>query len=380
MQGHRPRFVGAARQPASVSEGSGTMPNTDKKQRREAKRKAKRLAIRRRESVSPIKRLVEARGELECWASDNLDDMGQVQLFVYKQGAGLTGLAAFLVDRGVVGLKDAWVQMDVDRQRIREMLDESATRGIDMCRVAVEDIRRWVAGGVRWAHENGMRLPKDWSKPASFIGGVGDWSTADVSQFTKEFAGHPEDLRQRLIREPLDTYLRRSDIQFTFSTNAPYLDQRSGQYRGGSGGRGVLAPLDDEEIDDEDLDAIAADMPVEEMEQVSLRFQAIADSLAAQTALWLKERNEQPSPAIPDAWLSIITAGLTCKAAMPDAGPKEFADMGNEMLAELAEQIDKDRLPEYERAFGQVTAHFKANRGVLMEAFATESDDEEPGE
>ena len=41
------------------------------------------------------------------------------------------------------------------------------------------------------------RLPKDWIRSASLIGGIGDWESADVSLFVKEFVGHPEDLRQR---------------------------------------------------------------------------------------------------------------------------------------------------------------------------------------
>lgn len=177
------------------------MSKTDKKQRNKAKRQAKRLAIKRRDSISPIKRLAEAKGDVEYWMSEDFEELGQAQMFVYKRAAGLSGVACFLVDQGVVGLKDCWVRMRIERSEFQEMIDRSQERGISMRRVLPEQIRRMVAGGIRWAHENGMRLPKDWAKPASFIGGVSDWASADVSAFVKEFTGHPEDLRQRLIGE-----------------------------------------------------------------------------------------------------------------------------------------------------------------------------------
>src|SRR6059058_1090303 len=106
------------------------------------------------------------------------------------------------------------------------MIDACRRNGITMRRATIDEIRVLAAGGVRWAHENGMRVPKDLIKTATLIGGIGDWASADVSLFLKQFVGHPEDLRQRLLREHIDTYLKRTDIHFVFS-EAPYIDQAS---------------------------------------------------------------------------------------------------------------------------------------------------------
>jgi hypothetical protein len=228
------------------------MAKPDKKRRRELKRKEKRLAIRKRESVSPVKRLADAPGELECWMSKEFEVMGQASAFCYKRAAGLTGVACFLVDRGVVGLKDAWIQLNVDYSRFEEMLEISASRGIVTRQVPLDQVRNLVAGGVRWATENGMRLPKDWMRAAAFIGGIGDYKSADVSQFVKEFAGHPEDLRQRLIGETLETYLRRTDIRFIFSDAAPYMDPKTGEYVDLD--QIGTDEFDDDEFDDDEFD------------------------------------------------------------------------------------------------------------------------------
>jgi len=335
------------------------MSKADKKQRREAKRKAKRQEIRRRDSVSPVKRLADAPGMVECWASTNFDELGQISLYVYKQGAGLAGVAAFLVDRGVVGLKDAYVHMDVDREELRDMLDQAAARMISMQRIGVEEVRRWVAGGVRWAHDNGMRLPKDWHKPASFVGGVGDWASADVSRFTREFAGHPEDLRQRLIAEPFDSYVRRSDVQFTFSTDAPYLDQHSGQYRDGD----LYDDDDDDDADEPDeaeLDELMDFVPPEEIARLSDHFVSVGADLTVETTRWLKAHDEAPSPELPEAWMALAMIRAMAAATIPSGDMAEVSKFSNDMLLDVIERFEPERREEFVRAIDQVKAHMEA--------------------
>ena len=46
-----------------------------------------------------------------------------MQIFVFKQAGRLAGVACFLIDQGVVGLKDAWTRMNVDRIGILDMLE-----------------------------------------------------------------------------------------------------------------------------------------------------------------------------------------------------------------------------------------------------------------
>ncbi|HEX5243060.1 MAG TPA: hypothetical protein VFW23_07315, partial [Tepidisphaeraceae bacterium] len=226
-----------------------------------------------------------ARGDLECWISDDFESFNQLQIFVYKRGGGLSGIACFLIDRGVVGLKDAWNQLDILPEEFEKMLAKSERGGIPLHQCSVEEARKWIAGGVRWAHDNGMRLPKDWARTALLIDGVGDWHNADVSQFVKEFAGHPEDLRQRLIGEPLETYLQRKDVKFLFSDAAPYKGQHTGYYSD-------WRPLDDlDEEEDEELDdeTLASTLPDEQFDALLEGMAPLAENISEKTKARLLE-------------------------------------------------------------------------------------------
>jgi hypothetical protein len=357
-----------------------TVPKADKKQRRKAKRAAKRVELRRRESVSPIKRLAETPGQIECWMSDEFASRGQAQMFVYKRAAGLTGIACFLVDRGVVGLKDAWTRMHVDRMEFDEMIDMCDRRDLPMKRTTPEEIRRMVAGGVRWTQEHGMRLPKDWVKTASVIGGVGDWASAEVSGFVKEFAGNPEDLRQRLIGEPFDSFVLRKDVQFIFSDAAPYLDQVTGDYVNNEGSGDFDDEGDEEELSDEEIEAIASDIPIEEMNELSERFTAAAIILAEETTKWLAARGESPSPQLVQAWQSVIISSLLAKTSMPDAPPEELVDFAGVLLEGIHRRIDVPDMDEYERAVEQALEHSQTDprliqRAVMKGGMAGEADE-----
>lgn len=342
------------------------MARLDKKQRHKAKREAKRREARRRESISPLKRLADAPGEIEYWMSDGFDSFGQVSLFVFKRAAGLTGIACFLVDRGVVGLKDAWARMNIDRAEFSEMLDTCKSRGIAMNRATADEIRRMVAGGIRWAHDNGMRLPKEWAKPASLLGGVGDWASADVSLFVKEFAGHPEDLRQRLIGEPFDDYIRRADVTFIFSDSAPHLDQETGEYVGADDEDDD--GYDDDDEDDEDFEGGEADIPEVEIDAILQRYAPTTRMLASETAAWLKARGEAPSPELFAAWGSIMLATILSKAAMPDAPQRDAADFGVKLLTGLAGRIEKQHRAEYRKAVHQALEHLQTEPMMMQNA------------
>lgn len=359
------------------------MSKPDKRQRHKAKREAKRLAARRRASVSPIKRLAEAKGEPACWISEGAEEMGQVQIFAHKQGAGLSGIACFLVDRGVVGLKDAWTRLRIDQDELNRMLDASEQSGIPMRRATLAEVRRWVAGGIRWAHDNGMRLPKEWHKPASLIGGVGDWTSADVSSFVKEFAGHPEDLRQRLLAEPFDTYVQREDVDFDFSDAAPYMDQETGAYRNTP----ASFEFDDddgnndgeESLDEDELEEIADALPDEEIDALADRLAPPAQALEADTTRWLASRGETPSAELFHAWRCVLIATMLAKLLPPGGGPDEGADFVGDLLDDLSRRVEPTRAAAHRRGVDQALAHLQTDpkimeRAVLNHGLASGSD------
>ena len=334
----------------------------DKKQRHKAKRQAKKLAARRRDSISPIKRLADAKGEIDCWTSGDFGDMRQMQIFAYKRGGGVSGVACFLIDQGVVGLKDAWVRISIPRSEFDEMVQKSAGHGIDMKRVPLETIRAVIAGAVRWTHDNGMRLPNDLAKVTSIIGGIGDWQSADVSNFSKEFMGHPDDLRRRLISEPFESYIQRKDIEFLFSDAAPVMDLETGRY---------IDPddsFDFDDMDEDQIESIANELPEEEIAQLEEQITPLAIGLAGDTTTWLSARGQAASAKLVNAWQSVIIAGTLANIAMPDAAPEEAAGYTENLLDGLSDRIDEKYLAEYQLAIDQVTEHFETDPAMMQNA------------
>jgi hypothetical protein len=338
------------------------MSKANKKQRHKARREAKRKEMRRRDSVSPVKRLAEAKGEIECWMSDGFEQFGQIQILIHKRTAGLSGVACFLIDRGVVGLKDVWCKMRVDRMEFTRMVEKSADHGISMELASVADARRWIAGGVRWAHDNGMRLPKDWAKVASIIGGVGDWANADVSRFKMEFAGHPDDLRQRLIAQPFEEFMLRNDIQFIFNEAAPLMDIETGEYD------------DDDDFDSETFIDI---IPEDELRFMLQKVTARAAAMTAQTSDWLAARDEQPAPELLDAWRSVLIGLSMTDAIMPDEGSPQF-EVFEEVMIGLRDRIDPDRIAEYDCALGKVLDHLETDPKLISRSLDSKLAEEQP--
>lgn len=341
------------------------MSSANKKQRHETKRKAKKKETRRREAGSPIKRLADARGEVECWMSEDYEGNRQRQIFVFKRAAGMSGVSCFLVDRGVVGLKDAWSRMDVHAEDREHMLNGGESRGFSMNRVDVEEARNWVAGAARWANDNGMRLPKDWIKCALLIGGAGDWESADVSEFEKKFVGHPEDLRQRLIGESVEAYLKRKDIEFIFDLTAPYMDQETGGY--------TRDDDDDDDDDFSDLDSLdpdgverlLRDLPDDAIDKLLDQFTAAANDLVKQTTSWLGARGDTPSSELFEGWRSVMLSGMLTSVAMPDAKGSEIAEFSADLLLGITERVDLDRYDERERAIAQALEHLTAEPQIV---------------
>jgi len=337
------------------------MSKGNKKQRRE-----KRREMRRKESISPLKRLAEAKGEVECWMSPDFET-GQMQLFAYKQAAGMSGIACFLVDQGVVGLKDSWAKMNISRGDFDDMIEGTGRRGLQVVRASVEDVRRVVAGGMRWAHEHGMRLPADWPKHVAIIGGVGDWKSADVSDFAKEFVGHPIDLRQRLIGESMETFLERKDIEIIFSDAAPYTDEMTGEYMPGTEFEPHAEEYEDEEDEgeEEDFESIGMDFPEDEIDDLKAQLTPTLTALVKETGTWLKTQGKTPLPGLEDAWKAIVLSSVVSAAVLPEGSEEEVAELGGELFEKLSRRLVECGNTDHIDAAQQAIEHLKTDTQLI---------------
>src|SRR5207248_7624217 len=95
-------------------------------------------------------------------------------------------------------------------------------------RTDVQTVRHVVAGAIRFASENGFRLPHKFERWTLLIGGVGDWHTADIREFgiggKLRWCGPMHDLKKRLIRGSVDDFLQRPDVEFITDADEMLMD------------------------------------------------------------------------------------------------------------------------------------------------------------
>jgi len=191
-----------------------------KKERHRIKRRAKQQAHRRRSSAGPYQR-IGAGGEVEaCLINDDWREKGQAVICTLRgvPGGG-HAMATFLVDLWCAGLKDAWGRLEISREDFDEML-EQMEMGTYLRFVPgdLDLVRRILAGSIRFATQNGFRLPRRYERWVSVMGGVGDWKTADLSGFGVDgklrWVAPMDDLRRRLIGCSVEEFLARPDVEF----------------------------------------------------------------------------------------------------------------------------------------------------------------------
>ena len=190
-----------------------------KKERQRQKRKAKQEMIRKQNAVSPYKRVAEGK-VVTCLVNEGWKEKGMANVHVLRAGVGgPTGAAVFLVDCWCAGLKDIWGVVGVSPseylRKTHAMADED---GMEFVEVPLEEAARIVAGGVRFAVQNGFRLPPHSDRWLPFVGPV-DWQTADLSDFGREngellWMGDMDFLRRRLIGCTAEEFLKRPNVKY----------------------------------------------------------------------------------------------------------------------------------------------------------------------
>jgi hypothetical protein len=303
------------------------MPDRSRqKERKRLKRKRKQQEHRRAASISPLQAISRVPGEVQCWMNTNWGVTRQASIWVLRQTrSGRCAMAAFLVDFGMAGLKDAWGRIDITSAEFFDDVLDPMRERVPVAEVSVDEARRFIAGGLRFAHDNGFRLPHRYDRWLSVLGDIGDWREADVSDFDMEFAGSMDDLRKRLIGQSVEDFLAREDVTIVLSDAAPSL-------------------IDDNSLEFEDAQDDLADVAVECVRE------------------WCTAGGESPSPFIGRAWdsYSDVIMELLNRVDSPEGLDKSVLSA---QVAELvADQVllepARDRA-EILRAFDQV-ARFAA--------------------
>jgi len=276
------------------------MPDRSRqKERKRLKRKRKQEALRKAASASPFKLISRLPAEVQCWMNTNWEQTRQASIFVLRQTrSGRCAMANFLVDFGMAGLKDAYGRLDSTAAEFFDEVLEPFRDRFPMASIDPSEAGRYIAGGIRFAHDNGFRLPHRYERWVAILGDIGDWRNADVSDFEMEFAGSLDDLRHRLIGQPVEEFLAREDVSIVLSDLAPSL-------------------LSDDILDYEEKD--------DELRQLAL----------SSIVRWLISVGETPSPLVERAWDIYVEAIAT----IGDQIAEVAQDNSNAAACEMAEAI-----------------------------------------
>jgi hypothetical protein len=326
------------------------MSRLKKKERRRLKRKEKRKQAIRLRNQSPYGQLRSAGSVEACLINDNWRQSGQAVIHVLARAPGRPpATAGFFVDLWCAGLKDAWGRLNVTYADFRKVVDEmSDGAGLDFVSCELNLARSLIAGSIRFAHDNGFRLPARYERWVALLGGVGDWSTADLSNFGLDgklrWVGPMADLRRRLVGTRAEDFLAREDVEYI-------------------------------------VGAEEGDVPDELAEAIDAHMQSLYEDMLNAVRRWCFANGEAPHPRLPEAVGITLEAILQVEDVGVDEADKEeqvAAAMENlgDMLAMEAPQ-DARQLGE---ALGQVqrfTSSFERYEDMLQ-AIGLDERDEEP--
>jgi len=306
--------------------------NSRKTERHRLKRKKKKDLHRRRASVSPYLRLGSAGLAERCLVNDNWQDdgMASVQVLVHVPGGGYATVG-FLVDTWCAGLKDAWYRLEISMSEFR---DANKNHGVNLIDIDLEDVRSLVAGGIRFARQNGFRLPRHYERAVKIIGGVGDIDSADISNFGKDggllWCGSMSDLRKRLVGCTFDEFLSRDDVDYVseFGDEPWY-------------------PDDKEEDDEDEQDTTMGEIA-----------DSVRERLFNGAVKWCFANNEKPCAYLEDI-AGIIVESLmqaTCEGGLADDNEMDddrFAEKGLQNMQRMFSMENPEDVEELTKAMNQ---------------------------
>jgi hypothetical protein len=308
-----------------------------KKHQQRLKRKQKQLKARREQSGSPVKRIDMIAEPVVCYLNSDWRERGQATAWVVRRGPGLSiCFATFFVDTWCAGLKDAWGRLASSMTEIDDAIERS-NEAMDgtICAVELEEVRTVVLGAIRFAHQNGFRLPARCDRWVAFLGDAGDWREADLSNFGHEsgkliWVGPHEDLAARLVGSTVEEFLARPDVEYVLGGTGSWFNETT------------------EEEEGEEFN---------EAEEREL-FSAALERAAVKVRQWLLDRGDMPEPRLTEAMAFTMVALARSQVEGTELG-RDLNELDS-TIADLSPQTQA----ELKRAGGQVRqwiASFKSS-------------------
>lgn len=262
-----------------------------RKQKQKQKRQQKQRQAQRAQGT-PFSKLRSGAGEIEaCYINKHWEEDGVADVLALRRlPGGGRAFGAFLIDLMCLGLKDAWGRIDISLAEFRDMLGKTR-QTVELISVPPQTAWRLVSGGVRWAQDNGFRLPPRYERWVSVLGNPADCASADTSDFGDEdgeliYVGRLDDLSRRLIGCTLEQFLARPDVHLAERTLDEENEQELNEYEE------FMTDLAEED-----------DFELEEM------LTSYRTKLLDKVRQFLFSKSIQPHPRLPDA-IDLLTESV----------------------------------------------------------------------
>ncbi len=343
-----------------------------KRHRQKLRRQKKRIQMQRAQSGSPFSRVSQGGEVVACYVNRDWREAGMISMHVLRRRAdGGHSMGGFLIDPWCIGLKDAYGRQDMTASEFRENVIDHLSRNMDLERVSVDLARRLVAGAVRFSHQNGFRLPHKWERWTRVLGDIGDWRTADLSEFgvggKLRYVGDIDDLRRRLVGSKLEQFLDRGDVEFLMGPSG--MDFNASD-----------EPEDIEwELDEEDEDNADPDDFDEEL--VDEGIATVQDRALERVRRWCFANQVVPSPRLPEVIEHTLhNAGVVLIESKGADEPQEAGVVeGQRSLEELMSRQRGQDAIDFSRAIEQMQGYMRqfATAEAFIEALGLATTEEE---
>jgi hypothetical protein len=290
-----------------VTEDTAMSRDARKKQKQRLKREQKRRDARRARAVTPLEHVARSGGQLECYVNANWREMGMANIQVLGRAPdGRTAYTAFLVDVWCVGLKDAFGKREMSRPDFEVILDQMDNQ-FEVAKLPAAEAKRLVAGGMRFARQNGFKLPPHYERWVAVFGDL-DVAGADLRNFGVEgglrYIGTRAFLQRRLAACSADDFLRRPDVQWAMGDGTPR-DPSEGDYS-------IDLGDDDYEENDEDEDE-EADVEAPDPQLVAELGGIVGSTgnrMEEAVREWCAKTGQAPHPQLRDALNHLLVSML----------------------------------------------------------------------
>jgi hypothetical protein len=294
-----------------------------RKEKKRLKREKKRAEHRRAMAGSPYKRIAEVGAIHACYITEGWQTSGMASIhFMRVNPQGGFAMACFLIDLWCAGLKDAWGSLDMHQEDVDWHL-EQAERGVPLERIDPQLARQLVAGAIRYARQNGFRLPGHYDRWVNLLGEVPAPSTADLRPFGRDgrpmWVGTREDLQSRLIGCSVEDFLTRAEADFV---SPPEVEDF-----------GDFDEEDDEEMDEDEIE--------EAWTEEEEKYLEVVDEIYEDSLAFCARCGETPLPDLYDgarlAAISMLTL-IAQGATQPE--PDQIMNQANVMIEAMYEPED----------------------------------------